>query len=134
PTTTASPSEDCSARIPASFRSPTRTSFGHFRLAATPAAERTPAATATPVSSGSQPRADGGTEAGRNSTENVSDAPGWLTHVRPARPRPAVCSSATSTWPSRPPRARRAALVEPVLATILTDVHKPPPPLTASAS
>ena len=101
PITTASPSADCSARMPASFRSPTRTSFGHLSRAATPDADRTPAATATPVSSGSQPRADGGTEAGRSSTENVSDAPGWLTHVRPARPRPAVCSSATSTWPSR---------------------------------
>ena len=126
PTTTALPA--ASARMPASLASAARRSFGHFNLVSTPVALVTAAATATPVSSGSQPRRAGGT-AGFSSTEKVSAARGGEVQVRPIRPRPARCSSAASTAPSGSParaRASRSALVEPVLSTTSISRHRPP--------
>src|SRR5215472_2471503 len=137
PMTIASP--DCSARIPASLRGasapPASTSLGHFRLARTPAWASMAVTTATPVSSGSQPRAAGGTPPGRSSTENVSAAPGWLCQLRSSRPRPAVCSSATSTDPAAAPAlaaAIRSAFVDPVLSTTLALVYSAEPASTAA--
>jgi len=144
PITTADPSGVCSARIPASLRPPTSTSLGHLSIASTHPVDRTADATATPVSSVSQPRRAAGTTAGRSRTEKVSDAPGSLDQDRPSLPRPAVCSSATSTCPSGLPgsataRASRSALVEPVLGTTSSADHMPcdggresPPPFGIS--
>ena len=136
PTTIASPA--ASARIPPSFAAPApapaSTSFGHFSRVATPVSAVTAEATATPASSGSQPRRVGGTAAGRTSRENVSAARGGDTQVRPIRPRPAFCSSATSTTPSGAParaRASRSALVEPVRSSTSTACHRPPGRSTA---
>ena len=102
--TTASP--DASARIPPSLAGPARTSFGHLSCASTEATERTAAVTATPASSGSQPRRAGGTPCGRSRSENVRAARGGDTQARPSRPRPALCSSAASTAPSGAPIGR----------------------------
>ena len=124
-----------SARIPAIFRPATSTSLGHFSWAGTAASARSALATATPASSGTQPRAAGGA-AGRSSTEQISAVPGRLTQVRPSRPRPAVCAPATSTRPSAAPaRAAwsRSALVEPVSATTRISRHRPPGLITAWA-
>ena len=62
--------------------------------------------------------------------ENVRAACGGATQVRPSRPRPAVCSSATSTRPSAAPvllaaLASRSALVEPVRSTASIVRHIP---------
>ena len=111
------------------MRPSTSTSLGHFRVAATPAWARNAAATAIPVSSGSQARAAGATVTGRSSTENTSAARGGLDQDRPRRPRPAVCVSAASTRPSAAPAwaaASRSALVEPVSLATWMSRHRPP--------
>ena len=109
PTTTASP--DCSARMPPSFGEPTKDVVGPLQDGSqardvphpvhlsdsNPGQQRQPAC-AWPLV----------TEPGRSSTENVSDAPGADTQVRPIRPRPATCDSATRTRPSAPPRRSRS--------------------------
>ena len=46
---------------------------------------------------------------GRNPSESSSAAPGGATHVRPSRPRPAVCSSATARQTSGVPVGQPAA-------------------------
>ncbi len=127
PTTAASGSTRCT-RIPASFWSPTRTSFGHFRTASTPATSRTAVATAPPVRSGSQPQRSVAIDAGRSSTENVSPDRAGEVHARSRRPRPAVCASATSTSPGRAPARASAAtssLVDPVFSTKRISRHPP---------
>ena len=121
PTTIAFPV--CSARMPASLAPPASTSLGHFRLTSRPAWPCNAATTETPASNGSQPRLPGGTAAGRSKTEKVSAAPGWLCQLRSSRPRPRVCSSATSTEPASAPAlaaASRSWFVDPVLATTVS--------------
>lgn len=110
PTTTASPRR--SARIPAIFRGPAvpscagpsiTTSLGHLSLAGTPY-PLTASLTASPATSGTQPQAAvGQVWSGRSTTENNKACPGGDTHERPSRPRPAVCSSATTTVHSGTP-------------------------------
>src|SRR4051812_50126914 len=97
--------------MPATFlpSGPSSTSFGHFNRAAEPRVR----ATARPVSNGSQPQLGTG-GAGRSNTEKVRPAPAGDTQLRPSRPRPPDCSSATSTGPAGAPvaaAARRSALV-----------------------
>src|SRR5690606_30639805 len=92
-----------SARTPATLRyrpSPATassagrsTSLGHFTTAPTPPSE-TARTTARPASSGGQPSAPAGTS-GRSTTDTVSPARAGVSHVRPARARPAVWCSAT---------------------------------------
>ena len=66
--------------------------------------------------SGSHPDA----ACGRSSTEKVSPARDGEVQVRPSRPRPACCSSATSTVPSGAPSAAAATRSELVLAVDAT--------------
>src|SRR5262245_3329195 len=103
-----------SARIPATFRPPAYTSFGHLRFVVNPVASRIPSATLTPaaiVTSGAI-AADG-----RRIVDTYNPAPGGEDHALPCRPRPAVCRSAPTTVPSAAPRsARRSAtsFVDPI--------------------
>ena len=103
PATTAPPSAvgTTSQRTPASLRSPTRTSLGHLTVAVTPTA-RTASTMASAVSSGIQPQRAGSTS-GRTSTLTMTDEYCGADHPRSRRPRPAVCSSATSTDPCGAP-------------------------------
>ena len=102
PATTALPC--ASARIPAILRPFTSTSLGHFRVAMTPASARNAAATAIPVTSGSQARAAGATVTGRSSTENTSAARGGLDQDRPSGPGPRSASRPPAPGPRpRPP-------------------------------
>jgi hypothetical protein len=107
--------------MPPSLRPPATTSFGHFSPAATPAASRTAARAATPAAMpnwGSAAGAKAG--GGRSRTETASDVRGGVSQGDlPARPRPAVWASATTTVPSGAPaaaRSRAASLVEGVLS------------------
>ena len=102
-------------RIPASLPTPATTSLGHLTPTSFTPAARTASATATPASNGIQPHA--WTVAGTSRrTEKVNPSPGRLIHERSRRPRPAVCSSATSNcpWPATP---TRSAFVDPVRST-----------------
>ena len=83
PMTIASPV--ASARIPPSFAGPASTSFGHFSRAWTPVMAVTAEATATPVSSGSQPRRAGGTTA-RPHQQGERQRGAWRRHPGAAHP------------------------------------------------
>ena len=88
---TASPCQRPSHRIPASFRSPSSTSFGHLRrVSARPSNPSTASATASPTRTDSTPSS---ARDGRISRPSQTPPRGEC-HVRPSRPRPAVCSSA----------------------------------------
>ena len=130
PTTTCGGRGDFGAYMPASFREPTSTSFGHLRPAldvAQPRARRRPRR--RPVNRGTQPHASGGTSVARDTDRPARSATrGGADHDRPWRPRPACWNSATSTDPSiaspAAERASRSALVEPVSATMSMRCHK----------
>src|SRR5580765_2893037 len=99
--------------MPASFRTPTYTSFGHLTHGFSPLAAWTPSATATPaaiVTSGSASRD------GRRMAETYKPAPGGDAQLRPNRPRPDDCAFAATTHPSGAPSSASdaaASLVEP---------------------
>ena len=117
PTTTASPA--ASARIPASLRSPTSRSFGHFRSATTPVVAATASAIATAAAtttSGARPAGARAAAAPRR----AATRPGGALQVRPSRPRPARWWSATTTRPSGAPdraASSRYRFVESVSAS-----------------
>src|SRR5437867_4122888 len=85
-----------SIRMPPSLRSlpsASHKSFGHFRPMRGGVCGSSASATATPTASDSPDQSRG---ASGSASEKVSDAPGCACHTRPKRPRPPVCSSATS--------------------------------------
>ena len=95
-----------SARIPASLRSSTTRSFGHLSAGVEPARPPPPLRPRPrrpPASRGAGARA-GGRAAGGST--RAAPRPARAVQVRPWRPRPAVCSSATATTPSRLPLRR----------------------------
>ncbi len=69
-----------------------------------PATSRTASIAARPVAIVTSASRSGASR-GRRRIDTRSDAPGGAVHVRPSRPRPAVCSSATATRPSGAPRS-----------------------------
>ncbi len=85
PTTTASPC--ASARIPASFRSPTRTSFGHFRLAWHAGLLAHRAGHGDPGEQG-QPAPPGRRHIGRPEQHGKDEAGPWWGRPGPAQPTP----------------------------------------------
>src|SRR5262245_27528361 len=109
--------------MPASLRSPTSTSFGHFRVAVTPADSRHASTAARPTRRVSSPGSSGTTW---NRSETRRLAPGGASQRRSSRPRPAVWWSATSTLRSGRDAAvdRRSAFVLAVSATC-SIVHSP---------
>ena len=118
--------QSASARIPASLRSSTTRSLGHFSRASTPVASATASASATATAIVTAPATGAG---GRNSTDTSSALPGGATQLRARRPRPAVWWSATTTIPSpAPSRARPSAslLVDPVSAHQRTSANRLP--------
>ena len=118
------------------MRSPTSTSLGHFRPSSRPDRRASGLTTASPASSGSQPQPSRG-NGGRSSTETASPERSGACQVRSARPRPAVCSSATTTSPSAAPAraaAATSALVDPVSATTRRSVQSESPDTSAARS
>src|SRR5579875_833965 len=118
PTTRAAPA--ASASTPASLRSPTSRSLGHFRSGAKPAtactAWRAARATAE-LTRCHRP----GSRGGRRRTDTSSAVPGGASQRLPLRPRPAAWWSATATIPSAPPSAARSSshrLVESTWAKV----------------
>src|SRR5258705_13417922 len=100
--------------MPASFRTPTYTSFGHLTHGFSPLAAWTPSATATPaaiVTSGSA-SCDG-----RRIAETYKPAPGGDAHLRPSRPRPDDWAFAATTKPSGAPCSAAAIAMSLVDAT-----------------
>ena len=94
-------------------------SLGHFSTASTPNSAAT-SVNASPATMASEPSDAGGTSAGRNNTLRYTPLPAGEAQVRPLRPTPAVCSSASNTVRSEAPsaaRTRRSALVDPVRET-----------------
>ncbi len=95
------PTASVSIRIPPSLRprpgpSSSQRSLGHFRpmrAATLPWGGSSASASATPAASDSPPQSAG---ASGSASEKVSEAPRTERQVRPWRPRPWVCSSATS--------------------------------------
>ncbi len=103
PTTAAGPPavSTRSTRIPATLRSSSSTSFGHFTVAVEPGRPQR-LVTAYPVSSGSHGQvAVGSRRAGAAPRRSAPERAG-VSQVRSSRPRPAVWCSATTTRPSRP--------------------------------
>src|SRR5689334_17811004 len=89
--------------MPASLRRATWRSLGHLRSARRPVAAAIPSAMATPAASVRSSVARGAStraRAGASTTDTYRPARGGENHVWPRRPRPAVCSSATTTDPS----------------------------------
>jgi hypothetical protein len=108
-------SDSSSTSMPPSLSPSSRMSFGHFRpTPRTPLPSRA-RATAMPTASDS-PASRETFPAKRQRTEKVRPVSGEDSQLRPRRPRPAVCRSATSNKPvGAPCRARSASrvLVEP---------------------
>ncbi len=111
-----------STRMPAILRPSIRTSLGHLIVASRPVQDVTTSAAATAPSavSQAQPKAASGRTGARwwggNSRIDIKiDALGGAVHDRPRRPRPAVCSSASTTRPSLdaevPARAARSLVL-----------------------
>jgi len=78
-----------SSRMPAIFRSPTRTSLGHFRRALSDAARASASATASALTSEYPPHRSG-VPRGRTRMDVSRLVPGAASHARPRRPRPAA--------------------------------------------
>ncbi|HXP14766.1 MAG TPA: helix-turn-helix domain-containing protein, partial [Actinomycetes bacterium] len=55
---------------------------------------------------------------GRSTTDSSNELPGGATHARPSRPRPSVCSSATTVAPSGAPEAASSAALAMVVGTL----------------
>src|SRR5262245_36143843 len=117
-----------STRIPQTLRSPIITSLGHFRVANPPSAW----ATAYPATSGTTGHHSVSTT-GSKTAENVSAAPGGVTHSRSSRPRPACWWSATTTL-CRTGSAAASAFVEPASSYSRTCHCGPATPWSASWS
>jgi hypothetical protein len=103
-----------SSRIPLSLRPSIQMSFGHLmpQRAAANASQASATATGTPSGSSASRRVRS-----RTSTDTSSALPGGADHVRPCRPRPALCSAAVTTVPSGAPASassRARAFVESV--------------------
>ena len=115
PTTTASPLR--SSRMPDSFAPAMTTSFGHFSRAVPDGVRKTPTASWRATAAVSASVAGGGSLARRRTSVDPEKLPGGALHVRPSRPRPAVCRSARSHSPSSAPCVARrsiSAFVDPV--------------------
>ena len=105
------PTGPASARMPHSLLPSICTSFGHFSTV--PSIE---SVTARPAASGRVPRCS--RDSGSNSTEKMTWEPAGAVQVRPRRPLPESCSSASSTVPSATLVACiKSVLVEPVFST-----------------
>src|SRR5436190_7165071 len=113
---TASPPR-VSTRMPPSFAPSTTRSFGHLRPARQTPSARSARATPTPATS-DNPAAG---FAMRTESEKVTPAPGAEYQRLPRRPRPAVCSCATSSTPGLP-SASSSALVEPQRSTFRSSI------------
>ena len=102
PITTADSSGDCSARMPASLRSPDQDVVRPLERARRRRSRTARRTRPRPRSAAAASRAGrGGTERRpQQHRERQRRAGQRSTQDRPSRPRPAVCSSATSTWPS----------------------------------
>ncbi len=107
-----------SSRMPASFAPSRSRSFGHLRSNGSPGtAVATASMSASPAASDSD--CGGGSLLASSTSVLPKKLPSRVSHSRPWRPLPAVCSSATSQSPSTAERsARRSAFVEPVRSTI----------------
>ena len=103
------------ARPPACRVSPSRSttrSFGHFRrtvLAGRSATASAASAIARLTIAASCQTRLGSSHVGRKPRLSSSAVPGGAVQVRPSRPRPAVCSSATARQTSGSPRGQPAA-------------------------
>ena len=105
------PTGPASARMPHSLLPSICTSFGHFSTV--PSIE---SVTARPAASGRVPRCS--RDSGSKSTEKMTWEPAGAVQVRPRRPLPESCSSASSTVPSATLVACiKSVLVEPVFST-----------------
>ena len=125
PTPQTTPPRDDSRRIPATFASPTSTSFGHLSSLCTPATRSIASATASPVTSESC--SAGAPGAGRSSREARSDRPATSSHARPLRPRPPVWCSVTATAPSGSSASRSDVLGRGALRAPAVRRAEPPP-------
>src|SRR3989442_10415826 len=106
-----------SRRIPAIFLPPTSTSFGHLSLVSTRATRRSASAVATAVARDSVARRACGSR-GRTMIEASRLVPAGARHVRPRRPRPSSCWSATTTVRSAAPRSASAKATDWVESTV----------------
>src|SRR5215510_10594047 len=106
-----------SSRIPAILRPATMTSFGHLSRASTLVTRRSASAAATAVVSDRVGRSDWARR-GRTRIEARRLVPAGARHVRPRRPRPASCWSATTTVRSAAPRSARAKATVCVESTV----------------
>src|SRR5437899_5238933 len=106
-----------SRRIPAIFLPPTSTSFGHLSLVSTRATRRSASAVATAVARDSVARSACGSR-GRTMIEASRLVPAGAREVRPSRPRPASCWSATTTVRSAAPRSASAKATDWVESTV----------------
>src|ERR1700722_8009326 len=125
PTTTAPPA--VSAKIPASFRSPTSRSLGHLRSGLNPPSSTQACRAASPAAPVSRCQRAGGRSVGRRRMDTSRAVPGWASQDRSRRPRPAVWSSAATTRPSGAPRPARSAttrLVESVTSSTSMSVKR----------
>ena len=93
-----------SVRIPATFFPITTTSLGHLMAASSPVASRMPSVTASAVTKVSTD-ARSGLSDGRSKRDIQMPLPGGELQLRPRRPLPAVCSSATKRVGPRSPAA-----------------------------
>ena len=139
PTTTAAPLDSRRGSRPACGRRAASRSLGHFSEGRTPVTSATDSASATPVSSGSQPLRAAGTS-GRSRKETVSPARGGEVQTRSSRPRPAdlvlgdehraLRRAAVLRVAARP---TSAALVEPISSTTSSERHSPLSRVSAAA-
>src|SRR5207245_538700 len=106
-----------SRRIPAIFLPPTSTSFGHLSLVSTRAMRRSASAVATAVARDSVARSPCGSR-GRTMIETSRLVPAGARQVRPRRPRPSSCWSATTTVRSAAPRSASAKATDWVESTV----------------
>src|SRR5438309_899338 len=106
-----------SRRIPAIFLPPTSTSFGHLSLVSTRATRRSASAVATAVARDSVARSACGSR-GRTMIEASRLVPAGARQVRPRRPRPSSCWSATTTVRAAAPRWASAKATDWVESTV----------------
>src|SRR5262245_27009304 len=93
------------------------TAFGHLSRASTPVTRRSASAAATAVVSDRVGRSDWARR-GLTRIEARRLVPAGARHVRPRRPRPASCWSATTTVRSAAPRSARAKATGCVESTV----------------
>ena len=106
-------------RTPASASSITR-SFGHFnriRPTRRPTASSAASAIARLTVAASRQVRSGESQPGRKPSEHMAEVPGGATHVRPRRPRPAVCSRVAAKQTSGVPPSSQARTMSWVEAT-----------------